>query len=183
MLKIKFILLSLFTTLLILDQSLPANAQEDMRMKAAQELEKETFDVDSYYHSFGYVAIVKLKKEMNKNPATAKYEKPLFRALVGAVEEVFFDDEILSRIERVRCEILFDEFNEEELKELLVFAKTPVGKKFMARQADFVHKTEDKMVSELDSIFSNKLNEKFNHKIEQLIKEGIISKNSAIKLE
>ncbi|MFW5498114.1 MULTISPECIES: DUF2059 domain-containing protein [unclassified Maridesulfovibrio] len=181
--KIKFILPCMFTILVTVAQTLPANAQENMHMKAAQELEKETFDVDSYYHSFGYVAVMRLRKEMNKNPATAKYERPLMQILIEAVEETFFDKEILTKIERIRTEVLFEEFNEIELKELLAFAKTPVGKKYIAKQADVVHKTENKMMSELDSFFSNRLNEKFNIKIKKLIKNGIISKESNIELE
>ncbi|NDV23799.1 DUF2059 domain-containing protein [Desulfovibrio sp. JC022] len=183
MVKFKSILLCLFAIIAIMSQTIPASAQKDMRMKAAQELEKETFDIDDYYNSFGYIALMKLKKEMNKNPATSKYEKPLFKALVDALDEAFYDDETLNIIERARSEILYEEFNEKELKELLVFAKTPVGKKFMARQRDLVHKTENKMAPELNTIFSNKLNQKFNNKIELLIKTGTISENSAIKLE
>ncbi len=124
--KIKLSIVCILALLCLTAQ--PVKADETGKQEVALELVRAIVDTEALYTAFHYMTIMAVEAGVYNDPETEGYRELLINAYREAFKETFYDPEILESMYHLQAEVYTEEFNKDELKGLLQFYKTPLGK-------------------------------------------------------
>lgn len=120
---------------------LPLNSQllfadEKSHYEAASQLVEKTFNEEVYRMVGWRFALLALKEEISelwKYPKIQPYSEVIQNLLLEVVSAYLDDDNTKNIAKGISKKIYMEEFTETELREMLTFYRTPLGKKLLSK--------------------------------------------------
>jgi hypothetical protein len=122
---------------------------------------------------------VKLAVEgaFERDPITRPYGAVLGKAILEASEAVIRDPETMKRFRDMQADIFMETYTESELREIMNFYRTPIGKKTIQSLPEVTRKGMERGMAIGRSLAdSPKFREMLKDKIERLIADGKLPK-------
>lgn len=155
-----------------------ARAEHKDYRALALELSEMTYPEEAMI-AFGMAgAKLGVKGAFDRDPRTRPYAAVLTKALLEVTEAIFRDPETIRRFRDMQVNLFMETFTESELREMLKFYRTPIGRKIIQRLPETVRKGMERGAAIGRSVGdSPKYHKMISDKIKQLEAEGKLPKN------
>lgn len=144
----------------------------------ASELVDMAYPIDSYVDTAIAGAEMGIKGALEGDPKTQKSSQVLEQALLEVAEAMFRDTETIEKFRNMQTDLLMETYTESELRKLVKFYRTPIGKKVVKETPAMMLKGMKRGAAIGQSLGdSPKYREMLSDKINQLKAEGKLPKN------